>query len=159
MTTWKQGTRADFCTWSSMILMDSHGSCVAVSPYLKLVHDKLWASLVAQMIKNVQRGRPGFDSWFGKIPWSREQLPTPVFWREYHGLYRSWSHKVSHTDQFLFTSNSKWQDYWHKSEIIRSYGQVNSRITLESSNSQMEISTDIIVKGISPVLLSSIPPP
>ena len=33
-------------------------------------------------------GRPGFDPWVGKIPWRREQLPTPVFWPgEFHGLY------------------------------------------------------------------------
>ena len=24
--------------------------------------------------------RPGFDPWVGKIPWSRERLPTPVSW-------------------------------------------------------------------------------
>ena len=23
--------------------------------------------------------RPGFDSWAGKIPWTRERVPTPVF--------------------------------------------------------------------------------
>ena len=29
-----------------------------------------WASTVAQMVKNLlQCGRPGFDPWFGKIPW------------------------------------------------------------------------------------------
>ena len=29
----------------------------------------------------------GFDPWVGKIPWRREQLPTPVFWPgEFHGL-------------------------------------------------------------------------
>ena len=47
------------------------------------------ASLVAQMIKNlpaVQCGRPGFDSWVGKIPWRREWQPTPVFVPgEFHG--------------------------------------------------------------------------
>ena len=33
-------------------------------------------------------GRPGFDSWVGKIPWRRERLPTPVFWPgEFHRLY------------------------------------------------------------------------
>ena len=33
-------------------------------------------------------GRPGFNPWVGKIPWRREQLPTPVFWPgEFHGLY------------------------------------------------------------------------
>ena len=34
--------------------------------------------------------RPGFDPWVGKIPWRREQLPTPVFWpgqsMEFSGL-------------------------------------------------------------------------
>ena len=34
--------------------------------------------MVAQSVKNL----PGFDPWFGKIPWRREQLPTPVFWPE-----------------------------------------------------------------------------
>ena len=27
----------------------------------------------------LQCRRPGFDPWVGKIPWKREQLPTPVF--------------------------------------------------------------------------------
>ena len=37
---------------------------------------------------------PGFDPWFGKIPWRRERLPTPVFWpREFHGLYNPWDLK------------------------------------------------------------------
>ena len=47
------------------------------------------ASVVAQLLKNcLQCGRPGFDPWVGKIPWRREQLPTPVFWAwEFHGLY------------------------------------------------------------------------
>ena len=31
-----------------------------------------WASLVAQMVKNLlQCGRPEFDPWVGKIPWRR----------------------------------------------------------------------------------------
>ena len=30
----------------------------------------------------------GFDPWIGKIPWTKERLPTPVFWPgEFHGLY------------------------------------------------------------------------
>ena len=33
----------------------------------------------------------GFDSWVGKIPWRREQLPTP----EFHGLYSPQGHKES----------------------------------------------------------------
>ena len=42
-----------------------------------------WASLVAQLVKNLPEiGRPGFYHWVGKIPWRRETLPTPVFWNE-----------------------------------------------------------------------------
>ena len=36
-------------------------------------------SLVAQMVICLQHGRPGFDSWVGKILWRREWLSTPVF--------------------------------------------------------------------------------
>ena len=42
----------------------------------------VWASMVAQMVKNLpamwetwvlQCGRPGFDPWVGKIPWGKER--------------------------------------------------------------------------------------
>ena len=47
-------------------------------------------------------GDPGFDSWVGKIPWRREQLPTPVFWPgEFHGLYSPQGHKESDTTERL----------------------------------------------------------
>ena len=39
----------------------------------------LWASLIAQLVKNLQSRRPGFDPQVGKIPWGREWQPTPVF--------------------------------------------------------------------------------
>ena len=41
-----------------------------------------WASLVAQLVKNLpaMQGRPGFNPWFGNIPWRWERLPSPVFW-------------------------------------------------------------------------------
>ena len=39
-----------------------------------------WASLVAQMVKNLlAMWRPGFSLWVGKIPWRRAWQPTPVF--------------------------------------------------------------------------------
>ena len=35
-------------------------------------------SLVAQMVKHLSTiGRPGFDSWVGKIPWRRKWQSTP----------------------------------------------------------------------------------
>ena len=55
-----------------------------------------WASLVAQLV------RPGFYPWVGNIPWSRERLPTPVFWPgEFHGLYRPRGRKESDTTEQL----------------------------------------------------------
>jgi len=40
----------------------------------------LWASLIAQLVKNLlQCRRPWFDSWVGKIHCRRDRLPTPVF--------------------------------------------------------------------------------
>src|SRR5574339_572376 len=54
-----------------------------------------WASLVAQTERILlQCRRPGFNPWVGKIPWGRERLPTPVFWRgKFHGLYNPWGRK------------------------------------------------------------------
>ena len=50
---------------------------------------------VAQLVKNLQRGRPGFDPWVEKIPWWRKWLPIPVFllgespWTEEPGRLQS----------------------------------------------------------------------
>ena len=72
------------------------------------VYGKLRAYLVAQLVKNpLQHGRPGFDPWVGKIPWSSERFPTLVFWpREFHGLYTPWVHKESDSTEQLSLS---WQ--------------------------------------------------
>ena len=61
--------------------------------FLLLCRLPLWLS---RWRIRLQCGRPGFDSWVGKIPWRQERLPTPVFWpREFHGLYSPWSCKES----------------------------------------------------------------
>ena len=59
-----------------------------------------WASLVAQLIKNLPAmWRPGFESWVGKIPWRRKWQSIPVFLpQESHGQrslagYSPWGHK------------------------------------------------------------------
>ena len=60
-----------------------------------------WASLVAQLVKNLPTMRE-FDPWVGKIPWRREWLPTPVFWPgEFLGLYSPWGLKESDTTEQL----------------------------------------------------------
>ena len=58
-----------------------------------------WASFVTQLVNSrLQCRRPGFYPWVGKIPWSRERLPTPVFWpgefpgsHTVHGVAKSWT--------------------------------------------------------------------
>ena len=62
------------------------------------------------MIENLPAmGRPGFDSWLGKIPWRREQLPTPVFLPgESHGQrslegYSPWGHKEADMNELTNT--------------------------------------------------------
>ena len=48
-----------------------------------------WTSPVAQMIKNLPAKQETWV-WTLKIPWRREQLPTPVFWPgEVHGAAKS----------------------------------------------------------------------
>ena len=62
-----------------------------------------WASLVAQLVKNLpEMWETCFNPWFGKIPWRRERLPTPVFWPgEFHGLCSPWGRKESDTTKWL----------------------------------------------------------
>ena len=69
-------------------------------PQLKLTLESSRASLVAQTVTVcLQCGRAGFDPWFGKVPWRREQQPTPVCLPgEFHGQrslasYSPWSRK------------------------------------------------------------------
>ena len=38
------------------------------------------ASLISQLVKNLQSRRPQFDSWVGKIPWKRVDYPLQYSW-------------------------------------------------------------------------------
>ena len=57
---------------------------------------------MAQTVKRLQCGRPGFSPWIGKISWRRRWQPTPVFlpgkfhrWRSLVG-YSPWGCRVRH---------------------------------------------------------------
>ena len=54
-----------------------------------------WASPVAQLAKNLPAMRETWAQSLGwEDPWSRQRLPTPVFWpREFQGLYSPWGRK------------------------------------------------------------------
>ena len=62
-------------------------SISTVHSFLLLSSSALWASLVAQIVKNLpamQEAR--FDPWVGKIFWRREWLAIPVLLLgEFHG--------------------------------------------------------------------------
>ena len=62
-----------------------------------------WASLVAQLVKNLPAMQKiWFDLWIGKIPWRRARLPAPVFWPgEFHGLYSPWGCRELDTTEQL----------------------------------------------------------
>ena len=68
---------------------------------LWLTSHHFWASLVAQLVKNL----PVFNLCVGKISWRRERLPTPPFWPgEFHELYSPQGHKESETTKLLSLS-------------------------------------------------------
>ena len=55
--------------------------CLLRIPVIHLAHIKhlLWASQGAWWQRIcLQWGKPGFDSWVGKIPWKRAWQPTPI---------------------------------------------------------------------------------
>ena len=48
---------------------------------------------------------PGLDPWVGKIPWSKERLPTPLFWPgEFNEMYSPWGHLLWDTTEQLSLS-------------------------------------------------------
>ena len=61
----------------------------------------------------LQRGRPGFNPWVGKILWRRKWQPTPVFLPgKSHGLrslvsYHPWGHKESDTTEWLTHTHAR----------------------------------------------------
>ena len=82
--------------------------------------DKLWASAVAQLVKNTPAV---WDIWVGpwvaKIPWRRERLPTPVFWPgELHGLHSPWGHQESDITECLSLSPDK---QYFVDKVLHSY--------------------------------------
>ena len=77
----------------------------------------------------LQCGRPGFDSWVGKIPWRRERLPTPVFWPgEFHGLYSPWGHKESDTTEWISPSLTEMIEWKCESGFLSITSSVQQRV-------------------------------
>ena len=63
-----------------------------------------WASLVAQLVKNLTAIQETLVQFLSReVPWRREQLPTPIFWLEFHGLYSPWGGKEPDMTEFHFS--------------------------------------------------------
>ena len=60
-----------------------------------------WASLVAQLVKNLPAMWEIWVLYLGwEDPWRRERLPIPVFWPgEFQGLYSPWGSKELDTTE------------------------------------------------------------
>ena len=63
-------------------------------------------SHVSQLIKNLPAMQETWVRSLGwKILWTRERLPTPIFWpREFHGLYSPWNRKELDTTERISLS-------------------------------------------------------
>ena len=76
----------------------------------------------------LQCGRPGFNPWFGKIPWRRDRLPTPVFWPgEFHRLYSPWGCKESDMTEWLSFGpiSGKQYNWWKACFNISQMNEMN----------------------------------
>ena len=83
--------------------------------------EKTCSRYMAQLVKNPPAM---WETWVGKIPWRREQLPTLQFWSgEFHGLYSPWGPKELDTTQQLSLSVPKMNSQ-DKESNIRSTSQV-----------------------------------
>ena len=118
-----------------------------------------WGSPVAQVLKNPPALR---ETLARKIPWTREQLPTPVSWPgEFHeqrslAVYSPWGHKKSDWIERLslsFTSSSSAGkgsacNAVDPSSIPRSGRSTGEGIGYPLHYSGLENSMDCIVHGV-----------
>ena len=96
------GHHDDWISSSTFVFMSPFrdGHSLGASGVVKFMSCyRLWASLVAQSVKNLPPVREaGFNPCFGRIPWRREWQPTPVSLPgEFHGEsspagYSPWGH-------------------------------------------------------------------
>ena len=90
-------------TEQSRLVSVKHMVCLLhfLSSYSGFMLYLCWASLVAQLVKNLPAVQ---ETWVRSLGWEdpleRERLPTPVFWPgEFLGLYNLWGHKKSGTTE------------------------------------------------------------
>ena len=69
-----------------------------------------WVPLMAQLVKNLSAI---WDPWVGKIPWRREQLPTPVFWPgKFHGVTKNPTKRRSLSHEWVI-------NWTHRRKLVR----------------------------------------
>ena len=132
----------------------SHSGCFLLYNEVKYWHleveiscrqYKNWASLLAQMVKNLpamQETR--VHPWVGNILWRREQQPTPVFLPgESHGQrslmgYSPWGHKESDTTEWLSTAQQK-IGRGSESQKFCSTDLINAKTRVQNSGNYLDL--------------------
>ena len=83
----KESDTTEWLNWTELISYFGRLTKFSEAPSKSYFKNTNWifqisrrASLAAQLVKNLlQCRRPRFDSWFRKICWRMDRLPTPVF--------------------------------------------------------------------------------
>ena len=107
-----------------------------------------WASLVAQLVKNLPAvwGDLGSIPGLGRSPGEVGLYPTPVFWPgEFHGLYSPWgSQKIGHdwaTSTFRKLLRTSAEYFNHSLEVLRYFVRVG-RLLLSKIKSLGNVKQD-----------------
>ena len=101
----------------SPVILLRQGKRMPVVTMLSLINypqfPRLWASLVAQLVKNPPAM---WETWIWFLDWEDplekgKAMPTPVFWPgEFHGLYNPWGCRVRYDwATFTHSSSVKWE--------------------------------------------------
>ena len=102
----------------SLICQGPRWEIIVLGSTLSTSHTAYKASLVAQMVKNLQCGRPGFSPWVGKIPLRRAWQSTPVnLPGDPHGQrslvgYSPWGRKGLDTTEWLEYNTNTPYTWW-----------------------------------------------
>ena len=108
-----------------------------------------WTFLVAQLVKDAPAMR---ETWFGKIPWRTERLPSQVFWPgKFHGLYSPWGPKELDTTEQLLLSLSDNLKTLHQSLKTSGYSLLSyTHPSLEYNLSSVLFSRSVVSDSLQP---------
>ena len=122
-------------TWKEMFLLENF--CKSV--FLKLINNftcfNVWASLVAQIVKNLSAMQETqVDAWVWKIPWRREWQPTPVILSTAFYGQRSLVGYIQFMGSLHFMESDDWVTNTFITKIQIIFKSIKSRTIFEKKN-------------------------